>query len=122
MTKEINADTWDREMASAGEKPVVVDFWHEQCVWCQRLNPIYEELSSEYDKAIFAKLNVRAGQDNIQVAQRYGVMGTPTMKVFCEGREVGEIVGFMEKKSLRHELDNIVAHAEQCLEQSEPAA
>lgn len=120
MIRELNADMFSQEIRS--EKPTVVDFWHEQCSWCQRLNPIYEELSDEYDKVVFAKLNVRASHKNMHIAQLYGIMGTPTMKVFCNGREVGEIIGFREKEHLRQELDNIVANSGRCLEQSEELA
>lgn len=119
MVKELSSGTWEQEVSHA-EKPVVVDFWHEQCVWCLRLSPVYEELSSEYDEAVLAKIDIRSSPENMGVAQKYGIMGTPTMKVFCEGQEVGEIVGYMEKDVLKQEIDKIISGAENCKNQSSP--
>ncbi len=117
MAKEINAETWAKDVLKA-EKPVVVDFWHEQCIWCKRLNPVYEELSKEYGSATLAKLDIRASDGNLKLAIKYGVSGTPTMKVFCKGREVGELVGYMEREDLRKELDNILSKGEKQCKQS----
>lgn len=117
MVKEINADSWEQEVIKS-ETPVVVDFWHEQCVWCLRLSPVYDELSEEYDRAVLAKINIQKNEENFRMAQRYGIMGTPTLKVFCEGREVGEVVGYMEKNALRDELESIMKNASSCLSKS----
>lgn len=123
MVKEINAIDWEQEVGKSS-KPVVVDFWHEQCVWCKRLEPVYEQLSNEYDKMTFARLNIRSSHENTHIGMKYGIMGTPTMKVFCDGREVGEIIGYMDKDNLRHELDHILEESQRCLSQTnivEPA-
>lgn len=117
MAIDINASDWDEKVVNAN-KPVIVDFWHEQCVWCQRLNPVYEELSKEYDEASFLKLNGRAAPENMELAQKLGIMGTPTMKVFCQGREVGEIVGFRDKNNLKSEIENVLNESKECLTQS----
>lgn len=117
MAKEVNAETWEKDVVKS-DKPVVVDFWHEQCIWCQRLNPVYEELSKGYDKAVLAKLDVRASNSNMNIAAKYGIMSTPTMKVFCNGRIVGELMGFMEKEELKNGIDKILEKSENCLEKS----
>lgn len=117
MAKELNFDTWEKDVMQS-QKPVVVDFWHEQCIWCQRLNPIYEELSKEYKGAVLAKLNIRANEENLQLAIKYGVTGTPTMKIFCNGRVTGEIIGFMDKAKLKEELDRAVSKSKECLDSS----
>ena len=117
MVKEINAGDWEKEVVKS-LKPVVVDFWHEQCLWCKRLEPAYQALSEEYDKAVFAKLNIISHHENMHLGFRYGIMGTPTMKVFCEGREVGEIIGYVEKDALRSELEKILKDSERCLTQT----
>lgn len=119
MVKELNANEWDTYLKNA-DKPVIVDFWHQQCIWCKRLAPIYEQLEKDYPDAIFAKLDILKDEANNEIGQRYGIMGTPTIKVFCKGREGGEVVGFMEKQMLKAELDKILSRSDSCLKQSTP--
>ena len=51
---DISANDWVKEVINA-ETLVVVDFWHERCVWCKRLEPIYKEVAKEFIKE-FASL------------------------------------------------------------------
>ncbi len=119
MAENIDAKQWDSVVAKA-KVPVVVEFWHDQCVWCKRLAPVYDELSKEYKEAKLVRLNVLSSTGNQEIGERYGIMGTPTMKVFCNGREVGEVVGYMEKKELRNKIDDILKKSEACLASSTP--
>lgn len=100
--------------------PVVVDFWHDGCIWCKRLDPYYEQLSKEYIGAKFTKLDIYASDQNSEIAEKYGIMGTPTMKVFCNGREIGEIVGYMDKDGIKRNLDQIIKRSDECLRNSTP--
>ena len=117
MAREIDAQTWDREVIKS-DKPVIVDFWHNQCPWCLKLNPIYDKLSEEYTRATLVKLDILSSEENGQIANKHGVMGTPTLIIFCEGREVGELVGFMEKDVISTEVDRILDRASSCVKQS----
>jgi len=120
MARDVSANEWE-DVVTNSEKPVFVDYWHDQCVWCTRLAPVYEELSNEFEDAEFAKLNIRGTAENLKLAQEHGIMSTPTIKVFCNGREVGETVGFMEKEALRSELTRLLEASEACHDSSEAA-
>jgi thioredoxin-like negative regulator of GroEL len=50
----------------------------------------------------------------------FGVLGTPTMKLFCDGREIGEIVGYRPLERLEKEIRDILEKTTECLEQSSP--
>lgn len=117
MAKEVNASTWEADVEKA-DGPVVVDFWQPGCVWCERLAPVFDEVSGDYNQAELLSLNIRAEEGNTDLAGGLGIMGTPTMKVFCGGRVVGEIVGFRDKEGLQHELDHIIGDSEDCVAQS----
>jgi len=55
---EVNADSWEREVIESGVL-TVVDFWHNHCPWCIRLDPVFREVAEEYEGRIkFVKLNV----------------------------------------------------------------
>jgi len=117
MAKEMNASSWEADVEKA-KGPVVVDFWQPECIWCERLAPVYDEVAGDYDKAGLLSMNIRAEEGNNDLARGFGIMGTPTMKVFCGGRIVGEIVGFRDQDGLRRELDHIIADSGDCLAQT----
>jgi thioredoxin 1 len=115
---DVAAESWETEVVNT-DRPVLVEFWHEHCGWCTMLNPIYDELATDYVGALkFAKVNVLESSENRQIAVQYGVMGTPTMKFFCQGRPVGEIVGFRSTSQLKEEIDALLQHHEDCLKKS----
>ncbi len=81
---------------------VLVDFYADWCGPCQMLTPILEEIASERDDIEIVKLNV----DNFhQLAQKYGVMSIPALKVFKSGKISKETVGFLSKQELLNFLD-----------------
>lgn len=113
---EVQADTWEREVLKA-EGPVVVDFWHHMCGWCLKLNPVYEQLPERFgDRAKFAKVNVLGSPENQRLAIGLGVLGTPTLKVLCDGR----IVGYRPLERLVKEIEEILEKKDECLERSTP--
>ena len=115
---DVNADSWEREILQS-DTLVVVDFWHEQCPWCKRLDPIYSEVSEEYkNKVKFAKLNALESHENQQVAVRYGVMGTPTLIFFCEGRPIETVAGFQPKERLKQLVDDVIDKHRECIQKS----
>ena len=116
---ELQADDWESEVLNA-EGPVVVDFWHDKCGWCLKLNPVYAQLPERFEEVKFAKMNILESEENRRIAMENGVMGTPTIKVYCDGRNVGEVVGFRPLRRLVKDLGDIFAEKDDCLKQSTP--
>lgn len=115
---ELNASNWEREVLQS-EILTVVDFWHNRCPWCIKLNPIFSELAEEYKGKIkFAKLNVLANPDNRGIAVHHGIMSTPTLLFFCEGRPVEQNVGVILKEQLRKIMDDMLERHAKCIKQS----
>ncbi len=113
-TIEISNDWQDKVISS--KKPVIVDFWAPWCPWCMKLMPVFEEVSKQYEgKLVFAKVNVEEHED---IAQANGIMGIPVLKMFCDGRNVGELVGYMTKEKLVSELDKMLLAIPNCIQQS----
>jgi thioredoxin 1 len=112
---EVSSSDWQEKVLSS-KSPVIVDFWAPWCPWCMKLMPVFEEVAKQYDgKLIFAKVNVEENQD---IANANGVMGIPVLKMYCNGRNVGELVGYMPKEKLVQELDKMLATLANCLTQS----
>jgi thioredoxin 1 len=115
---DVDVDSWEREVLQS-DTLVLVDFWHEQCPWCKRLEPIYSEVSDEYKgKVKFVKLNVLKKPENQQIAVRYGVMGTPTLIFFCDGKPIETAAGFHPKERLTQLVNDVIDKHRECLEKS----
>jgi thioredoxin 1 len=117
--KDMQAENWNDEVTNE-KGPVVIDFWHHMCGWCQKLNPVYAQLPEAIDNVKFFKINILESTENRRLAIERGVMSTPTIKVYCEGRDIGEIVGYRPYERLIQELKVILNQKDSCLEQSTP--
>jgi len=116
---ELQAEIWEKEVIKS-ETPVVIDFWHQICGWCLKLNPIFDKLPEYFENVKFGKMNILDSDENRETAMNIGVMGTPTIKIFCKGRDIGEMVGFRPIERLVSDLKEILDHKDECLEQSTP--
>ena len=98
-----DSDFQEKVIERSKETPVVVDFWAPWCQPCLFLSPTLEKLAKEYDgKFILAKINV---DQNRFIAQRYGIMSIPSVKMFKNGEIVGEFLGAMPEPHVRGWLD-----------------
>ena len=107
-----------RELVLTGKTPVVVDFWAPWCVWCKKLAPIFDSVSTSMDGLKFIKVNV---DEEKKLAQEYGISSLPTLKFFCEGREIAELIGALPKDKLEAKFREIIAGRKECLATSSPA-
>ena len=111
MSSDITQETeWDSLIS--GKKLVAADFWAPWCPFCMRLKPIFESISIKYPDIRFVKVNVD-GQGGL--ASRYDIRGIPVIKFFCEGREVGEIVGYVLQNELENRISKISSEVPTCL-------
>ncbi len=118
IVSEVNSDSWEKEVLKS-EGLVVIDFWHEQCPWCIRLAPIFNEVAEEYrDKAKFAALNVFSSPENQHIALHLGVMSTPTLIFFCQGKPLAAAVGFQTKDRIKQLVEDTLKNYRECAKKS----
>ena len=102
FAKEITDANFETDVL-ASDKPVLVDFWAEWCGPCRMIGPAVEAVAEDLDgKASVFKMNV---DENMNVPQRYGVRGIPTLIVFKGGEEQERIVGAVSKEAIAEALE-----------------
>jgi thioredoxin 1 len=98
---EINEETFENEVLQA-ETPVVVDFSAVWCGPCKMLDPVVEELASDWDGQVkFVKLDV---DHSPSIAMNYQVMGVPTLMLFKGGEVQERLSGYMPKNKIVSKL------------------
>lgn len=102
MARVLDSNEFQIEVLNSNDV-VLVDFSAEWCGPCKMLAPVVEELSNEFQgKAKVFKIDVDRSGD---IAQKYGIMGVPTVMIFKNGAAVDKMVGFQPKGVLKNKLD-----------------
>ena len=105
FAKDVTDNNFEKDVLGA-DKPILVDFWAEWCGPCRMIAPSVEAVAEEYgEKAGFFKMNV---DENMNVPQRYGIRGIPTLLLFKGGQLVEQVVGLADKDSLKKLIDKHV--------------
>lgn len=94
---KLTTETFDQEVLQAGQT-VLVDFYADWCGPCKMMAPVVEELAGEAPDVKVCKINI---DEEMSVAQRYGVMSIPTFIAFKNGEVAGKQVGAIPKSRLQ---------------------
>jgi thioredoxin 1 len=113
--KELNDQSFDKLIKDT-EKFVAVMFYTNSCPNCRAITPVFAELSEELKRdAIFTRVNA---QDNAILSTKFGIMGVPTFKFFCNNQPVGELVGAINRTLLRNTIKDLIRHRNECVGKS----
>ncbi|ACV39816.1 thioredoxin [Leptotrichia buccalis] len=103
MALNLNKDNFEQSISNG---VALVDFWAEWCGPCKMQLPIIEEFSSEMDgKATVGKVNV---DEQLELAQSFGIQSIPTLILFKDGKPVKKLVGLHSKESLYEEVNQVL--------------
>lgn len=86
----INDATFDQQVLKS-PVPVLVEFGAVWCGPCRQMEPILEQLASEWDgKVSLAKVDV---DESINTTLQYQVMSVPTLILFVDGQACQRVSG-----------------------------
>merc|ERR1712156_805449 len=94
------------DIAGAGDKLVVVDFFAEWCGPCKKIAPIIEGWSKEMSDVVFLKVDVDVSEEG---AEEYNVSAMPTFIFFQNGVKIADMMGANEGK-LKEMIDQNKQH------------
>lgn len=105
FVKEATDNNFEADILSS-DKPVLVDFWAEWCGPCRMIAPSVEQVAADYEgKANIYKMNV---DENMNVPQRFGIRGIPTLILFKNGQEQERIVGAVSREAIAKVVEKYV--------------
>ncbi len=94
---KLTTDNFDQEVLQAGQT-VLVDFYADWCGPCKMMGPVVKEIADEAADVKVCKINI---DEEMAVAQKYGVMSIPTFIAFKNGEIVGKQIGAVPKSKLQ---------------------
>ena len=98
---KINNENFEDEIIKSN-KTVIVDFYADWCGPCKMMSPIIDKVAEELgDTVKVGKVNI---DENIELAQKYGIMSIPTIMIFKDGNIDKKIVGLTDKNELMDAL------------------
>ena len=104
MVNVFNEDNFENEVLKSNV-PVIIDFYADWCGPCKMMSPIVDEIAEELkEKVKVGKIN---SDDNMNLAEKYGIMSIPTILVIKEGNVVKTFVGVTDKTTIINEINNI---------------
>jgi thioredoxin reductase (NADPH) len=103
--KEINSSEFEAEVLHGGK--VILDFYSTECPPCEALATKFENLALLYGSDIkFLKI---FRQQNREIADKFGVKGSPTLLFFDNGKEVaGRLAGGIKRSEIIRNLDSML--------------
>ena len=101
---KITEENFDNEVLKS-DIPVIIDFYADWCGPCKMMSPIIDAIADEMgDKIKVGKINT---DENINLAQQYGIMSIPTILVIKNGEIAKSFIGVTDKTTIIEELNNI---------------
>ena len=96
-----SSSNFDEEVIKSSNT-VLVDFYATWCGPCKMMAPIIDKVAEELEGTVkVGKVNV---DENMELAQSFGIMSIPTIMIFKNGEVVKKFLGVTDKTELLEAL------------------
>jgi thiol-disulfide isomerase/thioredoxin len=100
--EEISEKDWKQKVEKQ-VNPVFLMFYSPTCPHCHSIEPYFDQYADELkDDVKFYKMNIA---ENQEIANRFGILGTPTFIFYCHGKPVRSIVGSIYPSLLKKTIE-----------------
>lgn len=101
MEITVNVNNFEDEVLKS-ESPVLVDFWATWCGPCRMLAPTVSAVAEKFaGKVKVCKVDI---DENIPLAEKYGIEVIPTLVVFKGGKEQSRKMGLITQAEIESML------------------
>lgn len=91
------------------EKPLILDFYSDNCPPCKKMKPIIEELSKSHaNKYLFGKIDI---DKSMGLAEEFYIRSVPTFVIIQNGKVAGKFSGACPMRVFIKKIDKILADA-----------
>lgn len=88
------------------DKPIIIDFYSNDCPPCRKMKPIFKSLSESYsNKFIFASMDTDSEPLS---SDHYNIRSIPTFVVIHKGKEIGRFTGSCSEKVFMQKVNSIL--------------
>ncbi len=95
-----------QEWKYLGDKPAIIDFYADWCVYCKKLTPILEELAKEYEGKIYIyKIDTEKDRE---IAAAFGIRALPTLLFIPMNQDPQIAQGAVPKDELKKIIDSLL--------------
>ena len=100
MVNKFTKQNFDEEVKNY-KGVVLVDFYADWCGPCKMMSPVVDEIANENEWAKVGKINC---DEEIELAEEFGVMSIPTLIIFKNGEIAKTFVGVTPKEEIINAL------------------